>query len=197
MSNESTVEVEVSVEETQQNYDENIESLTETEQLAPTPLYVKHSIFKPSIYQRKKTVNNGDSMLFENPDEARSPQEILEAYGIRRRDDSMFPNNTNLPQYGDFSEFRELGDRVNLYLNCKEQFEALPSEVRKEFNNDLSAFTNYVNSKDFDVTRLMTKEYKSKVYDVELAKAKRDKAYAEYLKQKQDEEMNSVKPPIS
>lgn len=197
MSKESAVEVEVSVEENQQNDEVNIESLTETEQAAPAPLYVKHSVFKPSFHQKKKTINTSDSMLFENPFDARSPQEVLESYGIRRRDDSMFPNNTNLPQYGDFSEFRELGDRVNIYLSCKEQFESLPSEVRKEFDNDLSKFTKYVNSKDFDITRVMSKDYRENVYEPQLRKQKRDKAYADYLRKKQDEEMNSAMPPIS
>ena len=176
--------------------DKDLLSDEETE-LAPAPLYVKHSIFKPSFHQRKKVINTGENILFENPLEARSPQEVLEAYGIRRRDTSMFPNNSNLPSYGDFSEFIDLGDRVNVYLSCKEQFEALPSEVRKDFNNSLDEFTKYINSNDFDVTRLMSKEYKEKVYEPKLRKDKRDKAYAEYLKQKQDEEMNAVKPPQS
>lgn len=151
--------------------------------------YVKHSIFKPSIHQAKKIINKGENMVFENPYEAKDPQEVLKQYGIRRSDSSMFPNNTDLPKYGDFSEFQDFGDRVNLYLNCKDQFEALPSEIRKEFNHDLGNFTKYVTSKDFDITRLMTSEYKKDVYEPMIKKQKHDKAYAEYIKNQQEKEL--------
>ena len=151
--------------------------------------YVKHSIFKPSIHQAKKIINKGENMVFENPYEAKDPQEVLKQYGIRRSDSSMFPNNTDLPKYGDFSEFQDFGDRVNLYLNCKDQFEALPSEIRKEFNHDLGTFTKYVTSKDFDITRLMTSDYKKDVYEPMINKQKHEKAYAEYIKKQQEKEL--------
>lgn len=151
--------------------------------------YVKHSIFKPSIHQAKKIINKGENMVFENPYEAKDPQEVLKQYGIRRSDSSMFPNNTDLPKYGDFSEFQDFGDRVNLYLNCKDQFEALPSEIRKEFNHDLGNFTRYVTSKDFDITRLMTSDYKKEVYEPLIKRKNHEKAYAEYIKNKQEKEL--------
>ena len=155
----------------------------------PKTKYVKHSIFKPSIHQAKKIINKGENMVFENPYEAKDPQEILKQYGIRRSDSSMFPNNSDLPKYGDFSEFQDFGDRVNLYLNCKDQFEALPSEIRKEFNHDLGNFTRYVTSNDFDITRLMTSEYKKEVYEPMIKKKQHEKAYAEYIKNQQEKEL--------
>ena len=151
--------------------------------------YVKHSIFKPSIHQAKKIINNGENMVFENPYEAKDVQKVLKQFGIRRSVSSMFPNNTDLPKYGDFSEFQDFGDRVNLYLNCKDQFEALPSEIRKEFNHDLGNFTRYVTSNNFDITRLMTSEYKKDVYEPMIKKQQHEKAYAEYIKNQQEKQL--------
>jgi phage internal scaffolding protein len=41
-----------------------------------------------------------------------------------------------MPQFGDFSQFfdfREMNDKIN---NAREQFEALPAEIRERFHND-------------------------------------------------------------
>lgn len=43
------------------------------------------------------------------------------------------------PQFGDFSQFfdfREMNDRIN---SAREQFEALPAEIRERFHNDPAA----------------------------------------------------------
>lgn len=152
--------------------------------------YEKHSIYRPSRFQEQVLVNRAPDKLFRNPLEAIDPDDALKKYGLKlSKDSSMFPNNRNLPAYGDFSEFKELGDRVNLYYQCKEQFDALPNEVRKEFDYDLDKFTKYVNSPDFDITRVMTKEYKEKVHDPRIKEIERQKAYAEYVKQQQEKEM--------
>ena len=198
MSNESPIDktvAELVTDLNEQRIDELKEQLVANEVAEPAPAqrFIKANIFKPSHHQRKMVVNTGDNMVFDNPLEAKSPQEILDLSGMRRRDDSMFPNNTNLPQYGDFSDFKDFGERVNLYLSCKDQFEALPSEVRREFGDDLSQFAKYVNSDNFDVTKIMSKSFRENYYEPEQRRIARDKAYADFLRQKQDEEM---KPPI-
>ena len=160
----------------------------EQTETAPAQLYVKHNVFKPRKTQ--VTINKGESMLFENPYEAKSPQEIMELYGMRRRDDSMFPNNPALPQYGDFSQFKDFGERVNLYLQCKAQFDALPSEIRRKFDDNLETFSKYVNSSEFNPTYIMTDDYKKNYYEPQQRKIARDKAYQEFIEKQQNEQMN-------
>lgn len=176
--------------ETVEEYEQSIRDIVNLEKPCDSLRYEKHSIYKPSRFQEQVLVNRAPDKLFRNPLEAIDPDDALKKYGLKlSKDSSMFPNNKNLPAYGDFSEFRELGDRVNLYLQCKEQFDALPNEVRKEFDYDLDKFTKYVNSPDFDITRVMTKEYKEKVHNPRIKEIERQKAYAEYVKQQQEKEM--------
>lgn len=169
---------------------ETIVSTVETVEPVHQSNYVKHSIFRPSVYQRQIVVNNGNDLVFETGLETPNAQQLLKQYGIRTSDNSMFPNNNQLPIYGDFSAFKEFGDRFNLYHSCIDQFNALPSDVRKEFDNDVVKFSEYVNSTEFDITKVMSKGYLEKVYKPKLEEVKFKSEYEQYLKNVAKKEMS-------
>lgn len=140
------------------------------------------------------------SEVFESPDEIRSPQDVMNAYGMYSRDTSMFPNNNSVPIYGDFSVFKDFSERANLVANCKSQFEALPSEIRAKFGNNINNFADYVNSSEFDYEYLMTDGYKQKVWypekerlENEAIRKKEEFDYQSYLYKKSKDEIEKSK----
>lgn len=141
-----------------------------------------------------------ESMVFESPNEIKSPQEIMDLYGMYSRDTSMFPNNELVPQYGDFASFKNFEDRANLVADCRQQFDALPSEVRSKFDNDIFKFAEYVNSEDFDYEHVMSDGYKQKVWypmkeklETEAKLKMEEFDYKQYLYRKSKEEIKKMK----
>ena len=138
--------------------------------------YKKHTSLKSYIGKDMVLKNNSPSVVFVDPNEPATPSDMLKRFGIVRRDQTMFPNNSSLPTFGDFSSFKEFSERASLYTECQNQFSGLPAEIRDKFGNDLGKFAVYVNSSDFNVETLMTNDFKEHVY----------KPYVESLKHKNE-----------
>lgn len=51
--------------------------------------------------------------------------------------------NTAAAQYGDFTEVNEYQESLNMVMQAREAFDALPADVRKEFNNDPGSFFEF------------------------------------------------------
>lgn len=49
------------------------------------------------------------------------------------------------PQFGDFSNYEDYQSSMNLVLHAEQQFAALPSSVRKKFDNDPKQFLSFAN----------------------------------------------------
>lgn len=47
-------------------------------------------------------------------------------------------------RYGDFTELANYAENLDKVAQAKQGFEQLPSEIRNQFNNDMTAFYNYV-----------------------------------------------------
>lgn len=47
------------------------------------------------------------------------------------------------PRYGDFSTAQDYHSALNTIVHAREQFEALPADVRKRFHNDAEAFLQF------------------------------------------------------
>ena len=61
------------------------------------------------------------------------------------------------PVYGDFSDMPDLLTANSRFVEAERIFSELPSEIRKEFNNDPAAFFRYAGAPDMTIERL-TKE---------------------------------------
>ena len=51
--------------------------------------------------------------------------------------------NTATAQYGDFTEVNEYQESLNMVMNAQEAFMALPSAIRKQFENDPGQFFEF------------------------------------------------------
>lgn len=132
-------------------------------------------LFFNSVHEPPKVVlcSSKPSKVQENPYDARSPQEVLDAYGLYR-DPSYYEQNPD-KVYCDFSNIPDFETLMNEKISIERKFRNLPLDVRASFNHDVSEFVQYVNSSSFDVERLLDepskKAYQS--YKAEL-KAKED-----------------------
>lgn len=117
------------------------------------------------------------SKVQESPLDARSPQEVLEKYGMYR--DQTYYGQHPDKLYLDLTEFDDFETSMNNIVRIRDKFDKLPASVRSKFNNDISQFVNYCSSKDFNLEYLMDDRIKLS-YDKYKAeeKAKADfKAY--------------------
>lgn len=48
--------------------------------------------------------------------------------------------NANQAQYGDFTEVKTFHEAQNMIINAEAQFQSLPAEIRKHFDNDAGTF---------------------------------------------------------
>lgn len=53
---------------------------------------------------------------------------------------------TKKPVYGDFSKLQDFHTSQNLVAQTTQYFEALPSDVRKQFNNQVSEFAQFMSN---------------------------------------------------
>lgn len=125
------------------------------------------------------------SKVQESPLDARSPQEVLEKYGMYR--DETYYGKHPEKLYLDLTEFDDFETTMNNLISVRDKFEKLPSSVRAEFNNDLNAFVSYCKSSDFNIERLMDDRIKKsyKKYQAEQQAKKDFEAYqnsSEYKK---------------
>lgn len=125
------------------------------------------------------------SKVQESPLDARSPQELMDKYGMYR-DKSALKDVT--PFYADLSSFNGFEDSLNHLRDIEEKFMSLDSEVRARFNHNPVEFCNYLQSKDFDIKRVMTDE-QFEVYTRDLEDAKRQRDLDAYMKSKEYSEM--------
>lgn len=51
--------------------------------------------------------------------------------------------NRSVAQYGDFTEVNEYQESLNMVINAQNAFAELPSDIRKQFNNDPGAFFEF------------------------------------------------------
>lgn len=58
------------------------------------------------------------------------------------------PENTKVPQYGDYSETPTLETAFKIAHNARDAFMALPSELRKLIDNDPSQLENFIADDD-------------------------------------------------
>lgn len=135
-------------------------------------------------------VNKSESMVSENPYEAKSPQDVIKLYGSQDRGASMFPNDESQPVYADFSELGDYQDSLCKVSKANQMFAGLDAEVRKRFDNKVENLYAEISQGNFDVKRLMTDDYINKVYnpllqkygeDIKIAEASRTKALKELL----------------
>ena len=114
-----------------------------------------------------------------SPFDAKSPQEVLQKYGMYK-DETAYSKHPEAI-YADLTQYQSYEDQLNASVRMKQHFNSLDPEVRARFNNDILQFAREASSPDFDVNKALTTEQqeKLKVYkDEEEAK----KAYEAYLK---------------
>ena len=153
-------------------------------------------LFFNSVYEPPKVTlcSSKPSKVQENPYDARSPQEVLEAYGMYR-DPSYYELNPD-KVYCDFSNIPDFETLMNVKNAIERKFLNLPLDVRASFNHNVFEFAEYVNSSSFDVERLLDAPSKKayQAYKSEL-KAKEDfKKYQnsdEYKKMQQEAVLRS------
>lgn len=64
---------------------------------------------------------------------------IVERFGLGYE----LPENTRIPQYGDFSDITDFHTAMNATAKAKEAFDQLPAEIRSKFNNDPGAYVDF------------------------------------------------------
>lgn len=74
-------------------------------------------------------------------------------------------------RYGDFSEVHDYREALDLVRNAKEEFMAIPSDIRKKFDNDPGKFYEFVSNPD-------NKEVLEKMGFIEPPKASADQSSA-------------------
>lgn len=54
------------------------------------------------------------------------------------------PQGRGVPQYGDFASVHDFESSMNIVVNARRQFDAMPSDIRARFNNDPSMLLKFV-----------------------------------------------------
>lgn len=95
------------------------------------------------------------------------------------------------PRYGDFSSAQDYHRAMNIIVHSREQFEGLPADVRKRFNNDPEAFLAFAENPE-NIDQLV---------DMGLAHKKTPDAPEKPVKKKSDppkaEKEDPPKPKVS
>lgn len=104
-------------------------------------------------------VSSNPSKVQESPLDARSPQEVLEKYGMYR--DQTYYGEHPDKLYLDLTQFDDFETSMNNIIRIRDKFDKLPSSVRAKFNNDISQFVDYCNSKEFKLEYLMDDRIKA------------------------------------
>lgn len=97
--------------------------------------------------------SNNPTKVQESPLDARSPQEVLEYHGMYR-DPSYYENNPE-KIYMDLTQFDDYETYLNNVNSMKERFNNLPIDIRAKFNHNPAELFAYVQSKEFNVEKLM------------------------------------------
>lgn len=113
-----------------------------------------------------------------SPLDAKSPQEILERYGMYK-DNSALEQPT--PFYADLTEFTDYATSLNNIRDIKEKFNSLDIDIRAKFNHNPQEFCDYVTSKDFDIREVMTKDMYERYMNV-MQEEQQKQQYEEYIK---------------
>ncbi|UPW41992.1 internal scaffolding protein [Dipodfec virus RodF1_47] len=92
--------------------------------------------------------------VVESPLDARSPQEVLEMYGMYK-DESMYSKHPE-KIYTDLTQFSDYETMLNTINNARSKFDQLDPEIRARFDNDLVKFSKAVTSPDFDINQVLT-----------------------------------------
>lgn len=114
-----------------------------------------------------------------SPLDCNSPQELLEKHGMYK-DPTLYELHPE-KLYLDLTTLGDYQSNLQSVIDCREKFMHLDPDIRNQFGNDIFKFIDYVQSKDFDITRLMNKNQKKsyKKYQDDLT---RKSKYEEYLK---------------
>lgn len=105
---------------------------------------------------KPKTRISGVTMVQESPYDAKSPQEVLEKYGMYK-DESVYAKNPE-PFFADLTQLPDYETQLNNNKLLQSKFMKLDPEIRAKFNNNIHSFAKYCTSKDFDITHVLTKE---------------------------------------
>lgn len=132
------------------------------------------------------------SKVQESPLDARSPQELLEKYGMYNDKPAL---DSVKPFYADLTAFGSFEEQNNKIRDIKEKFMLLDVDVRAKFNHNPEEFCNYLVSKDFNIKEIMNADQYQEYTRVENEK-KAEIEYQAYLKSdkyKQDMEENAAR----
>ena len=125
-----------------------------------------------------KFCSKNPSKVQESPLDARSPQELLEKYGMYTDKPAL---ESVQPFYADLTAFRGFEETCNQVRDIKEKFNALDVDIKAKFNHNAEEFCRYITSKDFDVREIMTsQQYKEYEQIMKEEKSKAD--YEAYTK---------------
>lgn len=132
--------------------------------------------------KKVKFVSNKPTRVQESPLDARSPQEVLDYHGMYK-DPSIYKEN---PQkiFADLTSFDDFQTAQNKLAQAKSKFAELPIDVRARFNHDVLAFSNYVQSPNFDPEMVMDQETVVAYREYK----KKEKAQQDYEKYKESDE---------
>lgn len=119
------------------------------------------------------------SKVQESPLDARSPQEVLQQYGMYK-DESIYSKHPE-KLYLDLTQFGDYESNLNANRRMLEKFNALDVDVKARFNHDVKEFTKYVTSPNFDINRVLT-DNQQKIYAKYQKELKMKKDYETYLK---------------
>lgn len=145
----------------------------EEEKLVTNPYFYNYRNRPPQV----KICSKKPSKVQESPLDAKSPQELLEKYGMYRDSSSL---DTVRPFYADLTQFQSFEDTCNHVRDIKEKFMQLDVDIRAKFNHNPEEFCNYITSSDFDIKEIMNasqyQEYKTKIDE-----EKAEKEYQKYI----------------
>lgn len=114
-----------------------------------------------------------------SPLDAKSPQEVLQKYGMYK-DETAYSKHPEAI-YADLTQYQSYEDQLNSSIRMKRHFDSLDPEVRARFDNDILKFAREASSPDFDINRALTTEQQKKLSDYK-ANEEAKKSYEAYLK---------------
>lgn len=88
--------------------------------------------------------NVGDGMVKPEFKQGCNINSIISRY----KKTGIIPFMHTQPLYGDFTNSMDYQESLNLLIRAQEQFDGLPSQVRKRFGNDPKEFLDFMNNPD-------------------------------------------------
>lgn len=131
----------------------NVSNVSKTGNTTILPSVVKPFHNRLNLPPKPVIVSELPSKVQESPLDARSPQEVLDYHGMYK-DKSYYEENPD-KIYMDLTQFDDYETYLNSIRDMKEKFSKLPIDVQARFNHDITQFSNYISSSNFDIEKLM------------------------------------------